>query len=127
MNEKELAKALRGADWAAYGDSKFTRIQDLTASLDAMKPSEFGTPNAQRIWLLGSLFHKNISWDESFLLGLLPEGAFAERLDIATRWVGAYLWVHGVRLKHAQVAEYILAGPEVGVKILWEKIDAVAP
>ncbi len=118
MSLSEFANQIRRHDWTAVmsDDSRvFRRAKEKRSRMQVVATQ---SRNHKRLWTLGSTWHQNFMWE--------PEGSLSEgrRFEQGWRWVGAYLWVHGVQVtpEQAQALVHPCGGDLTGTP-RWGEID----
>ena len=139
---KEYALRIRHHDWTAcMSDSWQTarRGDQRRKELAALAKT---SPNHARLWELGLGHHGPFTWEaspetteEDLASRWKSEWTRAGVNETAWRWVGAYLWVHGVRLTEDEAKA--LVGDAEGYKdwygsqrstakdVDWKAVDAL--
>jgi hypothetical protein len=97
MNLAEYAKSVRCLDWSADYSDSWEVTRRFHARERELKVLAARSRNHGRIFELGHAHHSRFTWSAE-------EGKpchYSSREEVheaAWRWVGAYCWVHGVRL-----------------------------
>lgn len=112
MNLRDFARAVRFHDWTACMSDDYSVTRRARANRKRLANlAETGTAHA-RVWSLGRAFEGNFTWRPS------EKFTEANRFEAAWRWVGAYLWAHGVRLTEREASR--LVAP-VGTLDRWDR------
>lgn len=105
MELSQYADRLRRHDWSAcMSDSGAVASRGAQAKARLLEVASLGK-NYMRLWDLGSGYHGNFTWSPG------PRMSAEERWESGWRWVGAYCWVHGVKLSEAE-CQVLVAGPD---------------
>ena len=142
LSLSEYATQIRSHDWSAdFSDSYAATCRADRRKAELVKISKTNK-NYARLWNLGLVHHGNITW-MSWATDVRPDEVLADkgvrtRIEVhesAWRWIGAYLWVHGVRLSEEEAKA--LVGAEDGhtawyneqistaKDIDWKKVEAM--
>jgi len=136
----EFAARIRRMDWSScMSDSPYpsrrhrARVVEMEAIVEATVAQ--GNPNYRRLWGLGRAWHGNFTWScwPSEGPRRHDDDKRAARYEEGWRWVGAYLWVHG--LKPSVAVAQSLTRPigystkpehwDLTGQPIWEAIEAI--
>jgi len=93
----DFAKRLRGHDWSACMSDSYEVTLRARRRFAELKSFAGESKNHARLFELACAHEQRFTWCAE--KGKPARGATREEVnEAAWRWVGAYLWVHGVRL-----------------------------
>ena len=115
----DFAVAIRNADWTACMSDSFGAFGAHEANLKKLAekvPAEGMPKSYKRLLELGTQYESQITWLSWFEshpteIGVHTGISVEARLEHAWRWVGAYLWAHGVTVTKEE-AQALVYGPE---------------
>jgi len=116
------AAAIRNLDWTApMCDDPRTCSRFRERKQELKNMAKLSKSHA-RLWELGEKVHSRFAW--SAKPGEEPTKTRKEVNENAWRWVGAYLWVHGVRLTEAEART--LVGEVDGYRSWYDELVSTA-
>ena len=104
MNLSDYACKIRGHDWSAGMSDSGEVARRGAAGRKALATLAATSPNHTRVWELGLGHHGPFTWqarESDTCEDLSKHKADWSRAGVnetAWRWVGAFLWVHGVKI-----------------------------
>tara|TARA_B100001939_G_scaffold340936_1_gene349825 strand:- start:153 stop:593 length:441 start_codon:yes stop_codon:yes gene_type:complete len=107
MDIKTFARKVRYHDWsAAMSDSGAVarRGREGRAELATVSAQ---SPNHKRVWELGFAHHADFMWRGTEGQPCPSHRSRAEVNETAWRWVGAFLWVHGVKVTEEEAKTFV--------------------
>jgi hypothetical protein len=136
----EFAARIRRMDWSACmsdspepGRRHSARVVEMEAIVEATVAQ--GNPNYKRLWELGRTWHGNFTWSCWPAEGPRrhDDDKRAARYEEGWRWVGAYLWVHGLKPSEAVAKSLVRpigwsSDPKVWDQTgepVWQAIEAI--
>lgn len=119
MTLKDYARAIRYHDWSAcMSDSGAVARRGAARKRELAGVASEGKGMA-RLWALGSAWHGAFTWR-----GPSEYKSEEARFEDGWRWVGAYLYAHGVPVTEAEAK--LLVEP-LGSKDKWDRYTTGAP
>lgn len=106
MNLSDYARQIRGHDWSACMSDCGSVARRGSARRHEMAMVASTSTNHARLWELGSGHHGPFTWQAKDtdtceeLSKYKAEWSRAGVNETAWRWLGAYLWVHGVKVSN---------------------------
>ena len=106
MNLAEYAKSVRFLDWSADYSDSWEVSRRFHARERELKVLAARSRNHGRIFELGRAHHNRFTWSAEE--GKPSRSLSREEVhEAAWRWVGAYCWVHGVRLTEDEAKSFV--------------------
>lgn len=110
------ARRVKGHDWTADFSDDYSVTRRASARKAELARLAETSSNHTRVWELGSGHHGNFTWEavegvmdeDNALIGRPGRGRTrADVHETAWRWVGTYLWVHGIKVDEDEAKAFV--------------------
>lgn len=110
----EYARNIRNHDWSSDMSDSWAVSKRGQEARELLASQAHQSANHARLWELGCKHHGNFTW-ESWATDergdeVLEDKGIRTRPEVwegAWRWIGAYLWVHGIRLSEEKAKVFV--------------------